>query len=63
MQAYVSRGNGGPFYITDGSLDAESFPEGPQLSAVTPEPPSLLLLGTGIIALAAVLARLNSTKA
>jgi hypothetical protein len=50
-QAYVNNGNGGPFNITAGSLDPES--DNP---AVTAEPGSLLLLGTGILSIA-VLAR------
>lgn len=46
-QAYVNTGNGGPFSITGGALDPETG-----RSALTAEPGSLLLLGTGILSLA-----------
>ena len=47
VQAYVSNGFGGPFNITAGSLDPE-----PANTAMTAEPGSLVLLGTGILSLA-----------
>lgn len=53
VQAYVSNGQGGPFYITGGSLT-------PQAShAITPEPASLFLLGTGIIFSALMMAKFS----
>jgi hypothetical protein len=53
VQVYVN-GYGGPFNITSGSLDPASQV---QLPAVTPEPSSLLLLGSGILGLAGVARR------
>jgi hypothetical protein len=50
VQAYVSNGLGGPFSITAGSLDPEIDPE--IANAAVSEPPSLLLLGTGILCIA-----------
>jgi hypothetical protein len=52
VQAYVSSNNGGPFNITAGSLNVPSAP-----SAVTPEPSSLLLFGTGLLGVAALARR------
>jgi hypothetical protein len=43
VQAYVSSNNGGPFNITGGSLTTTAT------TAVTPEPSSLLLFGTGLL--------------
>ncbi len=53
-QAYVSNGLGGPFNITAGSLNMEIAPQtGPQTTgAAVSEPPTLLLLGTGILCVA-----------
>jgi hypothetical protein len=48
VQAYVN-GNGGPFVITGGKL-------APAGSSVTPEPKTLLLFGTGILAIAGLFA-------
>ena len=47
----------GPIYITSGELDPEVF--SPLNAASTPEPPSLILLGTGILFSAALLARFS----
>jgi len=44
-QAYVSNGNGGPFYVNAGGTLNPSLP-------ATPEPSSLILLGSGILAFA-----------
>ena len=58
-QAYVSSGSGGPFYITAGSLNpADEMP-----IAATPEPSSLALLGTGLLALAVAMARVSFRRA
>ncbi len=53
-QAYVSNGNGGPFDLTGGSLDPAPLS---RPSSVTPEPSSLLLLGTGILGIAGLVRR------
>jgi hypothetical protein len=58
-QAYVSSGSGGPFYITAGSLD----PAAEMPLASTPEPSSLALLGTGLLALAIAMARISFHRA
>jgi hypothetical protein len=50
VQAYVSNGLGGPFNITAGSLYPERAPE--ISTAAVSEPPTLLLLGTGILCIA-----------
>jgi hypothetical protein len=57
VQAYVSNGFGGPFVITGGELDLSNPPVDSVASvssAVTPEPSSLLLLGTGLLASASL---------
>ena len=51
----------GPIYITSGELDPEM--PSPLNSAPTPEPPSLILLGTGILFSAALLARFSGRRA
>jgi hypothetical protein len=53
VQAYV-HGNGGPFDVTGGSLNPEPLDPPP---AITPEPSSLLLLGTGILGIAGLTRR------
>ena len=50
----------GPIYFTSGELDPEVF--SPLNAASTPEPPSLILLGTGIFFSAALLARFSSRR-
>ena len=51
----------GPIYITSGELDPQLF--SPLNAAPTPEPPSLILLGTGILFSAALLARFSGRRA
>jgi len=50
----------GPIYITSGELDPET--SSPLDAAATPEPPSLVLLGTGILFSAALLARFSGRR-
>jgi hypothetical protein len=59
VQAYVSNSYGGPFLLTAGSLDPEgSLTNSPSKgAAVTAEPASLILLGTGMAALAVGMTR------
>ncbi|HKO19255.1 MAG TPA: hypothetical protein VJU82_10255 [Acidobacteriaceae bacterium] len=50
----------GPIYITSGELDPDT--ESRSDTAPTPEPPSLILLGTGILFSAALLARFSGRR-
>lgn len=59
-EVYTSHQDHGPIYVTSGELDAISSTS-PQ-TAATPEPPSLILLGTGILLGAAMLARFSDRK-
>jgi hypothetical protein len=60
-QVYQSSGERGPIYLTSGELATElvSSPN----AAATAEPSSLLLLGTGIVAGAAMMAMLAARRA
>lgn len=49
-----------PIYITSGELDPQVF--SPLNAASTPEPPPLILLGTGILFSAALLARFSGRR-
>ncbi|HWB32785.1 MAG TPA: hypothetical protein VG714_06405 [Acidobacteriaceae bacterium] len=61
VQAYVSSGLGGPYWVTGGTLTQVSLLTSPT-PAATPEPRSLLLLGTGIILMALLMARMSGRK-
>lgn len=50
----------GPIYITSGELDPDAASRSD--TAPTPEPPSLILLGTGILFSAALLARFSGRR-
>jgi hypothetical protein len=52
-QTYSKNNQGGPIFITGGSLANTGDP----VPAATPEPSSFLLLGTGILGIAALMAR------
>lgn len=53
-------GTQGPVYLTAGELDPVASTS--SQTAATPEPPSLILLGTGILFSAALMARLGSRR-
>jgi hypothetical protein len=54
-QISLTSGHDGPFYLTSGELD-------PSTPAATSEPSTLLLLGTGIVGGAALMARMASRR-
>ena len=52
----------GPIYITSGKLDPDDSTSSPSDTAAVAEPPSLILLGTGILFSAALLARFSGRR-
>lgn len=54
-QIYLTSGHDGPFYLTSGELD-------PTAPAATSEPSTLLLLGTGIVGGATLMARMAGRR-
>ncbi|MDR3744703.1 MAG: PEP-CTERM sorting domain-containing protein [Acidobacteriaceae bacterium] len=57
VQVYANSGLGGPFDITSGSLDPVSTGTSQSSPSAAPEPSTLFLLGTGILAVAVLTRR------